>query len=99
MEWKLLLVSGYPSHYAYGDGKSGVSTWIGYPRIAERRQRQDWPSESGFVFVIIFAFTTYRLSQVREDIKVLLEALPEEERNIIFDPKKGGNKPPAKHMD
>ena len=47
----------------------------------------------------ISTFVTYRLSQAREDIKVLLEALQEEERNAILDPKKMVNKLPAKQLN
>jgi hypothetical protein len=34
-----------------------------------------------------------------ENIKVLLESLPEEERNAILDPKKTANKLPAKKIN
>ena len=47
----------------------------------------------------IRTFMTYRPSQAREDIKVLLEALQEEERNAILDPKKTVNKLPAKQVN
>ena len=53
----------------------------------------------GLLFDNIFNFATYQPSQAREDIKGLLEALPEEERNVILDPRKTSNKSPAKQTN
>ena len=43
--------------------------------------------------------TAHRPTQTREHIKVLLEAMPEEERNNILGPKKTVNKLPTKQMN